>query len=453
MTYPADHPPIAGQQLQQPQRQSVEAGGGKRGAAPASSRSLHGLDWLNLFLGDVQTGVGPFLAIYLATRGWNPQQVGIALTVGGIAGILAQTPAGALVDQLRTKRLLIAVGFCCLCTGALALALWSAVRVVVAAQVLIAAASSLFPPAIASISLGLVGHALLGRRQGRNQSWNSAGNVIAALSMGAIGYLISLRWIFFVCIGYAVPALLSLLLIRPKEIDYELARGARDGVDHGRAGVRELLSNRALLIFLGCAVLFHFANAAMLPLLGEMLSEGKGRSSPLFMSACVITTQVVITFIASPLGRLAESWGRKPLLLIGFAVLPIRGVLYTLTHDPVLLVAIQVLDGIGAAVFGVLSVLVIADLTRGTGRFNVTQGAIATAVGIGASLSQTFAGTLVHDYGYHAGFLFLAAVAAVAFAALWMFMPETRSREDGIDQPRGVPFKPVHASAQLPAAG
>jgi predicted MFS family arabinose efflux permease len=394
---------------------------------------------VNFFLGDVQTSVGPFLAIYLATRSWNPEQVGIALTVGGIVGIMAQTPAGALVDHLRTKRLLIAAGLACLCTGALALAFWPSVRVVVAAQVLIAGASSLFGPAIASISLGLVGHTLLARRQGRNQSWNSAGNVTAALSMGAIGYLVSPRWIFFVVIGYAVPALLSLLLIRPVEIDYELARGARDGVDHGRAGLRELLGNRALLIFLSCAVLFHFANAAMLPLLGEMLSEGKGRSSPLFMSACVVTTQVVIMFVASPLGRLAESWGRKPLLLIGFGVLPIRGVLYTLTHNRYLLVAIQLLDGIGAAVFGVLSVLVIADLVRGTGRFNVTQGVIATAVGIGASLSQTIAGTLVDHYGYHVGFLFLAAIATVAFAALWMFMPETRSRDDRTGRDMAIP--------------
>lgn len=395
----------------------------------ASRRSLLGLDWLNFFLADVQTGLGPFLAIYLATCHWNPQQVGIALTFGGIVTILAQTPAGALVDRLRAKRALIAVGVLGLCVGALALALWPNGPAVYSAQALIGGASSIFIPAVAAMTLGLVGHRLLDSRQGRNQAWNSAGNVAAAVSMGLLGTLISPRWIFFLVIVFAFPTLLSLLLIRPQEIDYELARGARDGVDHSRAGWRELLKNRPLLIFLACSVLFHFANAAMLPLLGEMLSAGKPTHMPLFMAACVIVTQLVITIIASPLGHLAQRWGRKPLLVVGFTVLPIRGVLYTLTHNVYLLVGIQVLDGIGAGVFGVLCVLVIADVVRGTGRFNVTQGAIATAVGIGAAISQTVAGLIVQHYSYSTAFLFLSVIAVVAVAMLWRLMPETIDRE------------------------
>jgi MFS family permease len=186
-----------------------------------------------------------------------------------------------------------------------------------------------------------------------------------------------------------------------------------------------LLKDRPLVIFLACAVMFHFANAAMLPLLGEMLSKGHGRGSMLFMSACVITTQLIITLLASWSGRKAGSWGRKPLLLIGFGVLPLRAVLYTLTSSPIALVAIQILDGVGAGIFGVVSVLVIADLTQGTGRFNLTLGAITTAVGIGASLSQAIAGSIVHKLGYNAGFLFLGAIAAAAWAILYLFMPET----------------------------
>lgn len=174
---------------------------------------------------------------------------------------------------------------------------------------------------------------------------------------------------------------------------------------------------------------FHFANAAILPLLGEMLAKGHGRSSMMFMSSRVVTTQLVITLLASWAGRKAGSWGRKPLLLIAFGVLPVRAVLYTLTANTEALVAIQVLDGVGAGIFGVVSVLVIADLTRGSGRFNLTLGAIATAVGIGASLSQTIAGAIVHHFGYNAGFLFLATIAAAAFAILVVFMPETRDQQ------------------------
>jgi len=389
-------------------------------------QSLRGLDWLNFLLADVQTGVGPFLAIYLASYRWNEQRVGLALTIGGIAGIVSQTPAGGLVDQVNSKRFLIAAGVIALAIGALLIAYFPSFWPVVIAQTLIGVMSSVFMPAIAAISLGIVGHRLLSRRQGRNQTFNSAGNVTAAVLMGLIGYFISNRAVFFFVTALAAPTILSLFLIRPDQIDYERARGAKNGGDDGTpARIRDLLKDRPLMVFLYCAVLFHFANAAMLPLLGEMLAKGKGRSSMMFMSACVVTTQLTITLFAGWAGRTAGSWGRKPLLLIGFGVLPIRGVLYTLTKSSYLLVGIQVLDGVGAGMFGVVSVLVIADLTRGTGRFNLTLGAIATAVGIGAALSQTIAGAIVHHFGDRAGFLFLAVVAAAAFVILWLLMPET----------------------------
>lgn len=355
--------------------------------------------------------------------------MGAALSVGGIAGIIAQTPAGALVDRMHAKRALIAVGVAALATGALLIALLPRLWPVMIAQILIGAFSGLFIPAICAISLGIVGHRLFDRRQGRNQTFNSAGNVVAAVSMGLIGYFLSDRGIFFFVIAFTVPTLLALQRISRHEIDYDLARGAQAGSrGHGAARAGDLLKDRSLVIFLICAVMFHFANAAMLPLLGEMLAKGHGRASMMFMAACVITTQLVITLIASWSGAKAGTWGRKPLLLVAFAVLPVRAVLYTLTDDAALLVGIQILDGIGAGIFGVVSVLVIADLTEGTGRFNLALGAITTAVGIGASLSQVIAGGLVHHFGYPAGFLFLAAVACAAFGLLYLRMPETNRR-------------------------
>ena len=395
-----------------------------------STRTLRGLDWLNFFLADVQTGVGPFLAIYLAGYQWDEQRVGLALTVGGIAGILTQTPAGALVDSLQSKRALIAAAVGALAAAALSIAMVPSFWPVMTAQALIGGTSSIFIPAICAMSLGIVGRAAFDARQGRNQTFNSAGNVVAAVSMGLLGYLVSNRSIFFFVVALAIPTILILLLIRPAEIDYELARGAKDCEKGGKAESAWLLfRDRTLVLFLVCSVLFHFANAAMLPLLGEMLAKGRGRSSMLFMSACVVTTQLVITLLASWSGRRAGTWGRKPLLLIAFGVLPVRGLLYTLTAKTSLLVAIQILDGVGAGIFGVVSVLVIADLTHGTGRFNLTLGAISTAVGIGASLSQVIAGSIVHHFGYHAGFLFLTAIAMAAFGILYLFMPETRVRQ------------------------
>lgn len=391
-----------------------------------SRRALYGLDWLNFLLADVQTGVGPFLAIYLAARGWNEQGVGVALTIGGIAGILTQTPAGALVDRLHSKRALIAAGVFSLAVGALLIAFLPRLGIVMFAQALIGGTSSIFVPAICAISLGIVGHKLFDARQGRNQAFNSAGNVAAALSMGLLGYYISNRSIFFFVAATALPTLLVLMLIRPEEIDYARARGGKDTAENGQpVGMRILLHDRPLFIFLLCAVMFHFANAAMLPLLGERLSKGHGRTSMMFMSACVITPQFVIALIASWSGRKAGSWGRKPLLLLAFGVLPVRGVLYTLTGKTAALVSIQVLDGIGAGIFGVVSVLVVADLTDGSGRFNLVLGAITTAVGIGASLSQAIAGAIVHHSNFNVGFLFLSAIALSAFSILYFFMPET----------------------------
>ena len=398
-------------------------------AQRSPKHSLRALDWLNFFLADVQTGVGPFLAIYLAGYAWDEERIGLALSVGGIAGILAQTPAGALVDQVHQKRTVIAVAVGSLALGSLLIAFLPTFWSVMSAQALIGATSSVFIPAICAISLGIVGHRMFDARQGRNQSFNSAGNVVAAVSMGVLGYLVSNRSIFFFVVICTLPTLLSLSQIRADEIDYERARGAGKSDDGGQpVGAAALLKDRPLVIFLVCAVMFHFANAAMLPLLGEMLAKGHGRSSMMFMSACVVTTQFTITMIAPWSGRKAGSWGRKPLLLIAFGALPVRAVLYTLTSNTIALVAIQILDGIGAGIFGVVSVLVIADLTKGSGRFNVTLGAIATAVGIGAALSQTIAGAIVHHSSFNTGFVFLAAIAAAAFGVLYFFMPETREK-------------------------
>jgi len=384
----------------------------------------------------VQSGVGPFLAIYLAASGWNEQTIGAALTGGGIAGIIAQTPAGALADRVHSKRALVACGVIALGLAALIIAGFPSFWPVMTAQTLIGVSSSVFGPTVAAISLGVVGRELFDRRQGRNQTFNSAGNVIAAVSMGLIGYFISNRGIFIFVVAFTIPTLWALARIRARDIDFDVARGSDAGdSEAASSSISYLLRDRPLLIFLVCAVLFHFANAAMLPLLGEMLAKGHGRTSMMFMSACVVTTQVVVTLLASWSGIKARQWGRKPLLLIAFGVLPVRGVLYTLTSATPSLVAIQILDGIAAAIFGVVSVLVIADLTEGTGRFNLTLGAVTTAVGIGAALSQSIAGGIVHRFGYHAGFLFLALVAAAAFLLLCTAMPETRD----IKQARSAP--------------
>jgi MFS family permease len=393
-------------------------------------KSIHALEATNFFLADVQTGLGPFLAAYLAGAGWEPGRVGMTLTIGGIVTVVLQTPAGAVVDQIRSKRLVLVLASAVLALGAILLSTTAAPWAVYTSQVLVGGAGPFLGPTLAAVTMGMVGVTFFDRQFGKNQSFNSAGNVFCALLVAAVSHLFGNRAIFITAAVLTIPTVLAVWTIKSKDIDYDLARGGTKVVDGrkvpARASVmRTLLGDRILLIFLVCAFCFHFANAAMLPQLGEMLSHGAQATAAPFMSACIIVTQVVIMFCAPAIGRYANLHGRKPLLMLGFGVLPIRAGLYTLTHNTESLIAIQVLDGVANAIFGVVSILVVADRTRATGRFNLVQGNLATAVGLGAALSTTFGGKLIQQFSYRISFLSLGAIAALAFVLLWTAIPET----------------------------
>ena len=388
--------------------------------------SLRSVEWLNFFLADVQTGLGPFLAAYLASSGWNPGRVGYALTFGGLVTVAVQTPAGAVVDAVHRKRLLIAVSLAALVCGAFLLMGHSSTLAVFAAQFLIGGSAPFLGPSVAAITLGIVGAKAFDKQFGKNQAFNAAGNVFTALLIAYVSYKFGYRAIFVVAIVMAIPAVLSVFAIDDEQIDYAEARGAADGAKNVEAeGLSSLVKDRVLLYFLAAAFLFHLANAAMLPQLGEMLSQSNVKTAAQFMSACIIVTQLVITVSAAWVGKRAAIRGRKPLLLLGYGVLPVRGVLYTLTHAAPALIAIQILDGVANAIFGIVSILVIKDRTHGTGRFNLAAGALATMVGIGAALSATLGGILIQHSGYRASFLGLAGIALIAFLLLWFAVPET----------------------------
>jgi len=393
-----------------------------------SRASLRALDALNVFLADVRDGMGPFLGTFLRDRHhWNAGQVGIALAASQIGTILAQTPVGALIDRVRWKRLAVAVAAAIVAACCLLLYARPTLVVVVLAQAVIGAAASSFPPAVAALTLGLVGRGLMPRRTGRNEAFNHAGNVAAAALAGGAAYLFGYGALFFLVAAMAAASAVAVIFIREADIDHDLARGADANAekDHRPIGLAELFRDRRILTFAVSVVLFHLANAAMLPLVGQKSSDGLKEGAAVLMSACVIAAQVVMIPVALAASLLAERWGRKPVFLIGFAVLPVRGLLYCLSANPYYLVAVQLLDGIGAGIFGVVSVLVVADLTKGTGRFNLTQGAIATATGVGAGFSNLLAGFVVQAAGFDAGFLTLAAISGAATVYFAWAMPET----------------------------
>lgn len=389
-------------------------------------QSLRCLEWLNFFLADVQTGLGPFVAAYLASSGWTPGKVGYALTFGGLVTVAMQTPAGAVVDAARRKRLLVLISLSVLVAGAFLLMIRPTVLSVYAAQFLIGGAAPLLLPTVAAITLGIVGAKAFDKQFGKNQAFNSTGNVFTALVVAYVSYKVGYHAIFVVAALLAIPAAFSVIGIDAKQIDYARARGGRsDERDRQAQGLPALMKDRVLVWFLLVAFLFHLANAAMLPQLGEMLSQGNPKAAAPFMSACIIVTQLIIAVSAAWIGTRAGTKGRKPLLLLGFGVLPVRGALYTLTHAAGALIAIQALDGVANAIFGIVSILIIKDRTEGTGRFNLAAGALATMVGIGAALSTTVGGVLAERVNYQTSFLGLAAIATVAFGVLWLFVPET----------------------------
>jgi predicted MFS family arabinose efflux permease len=317
------------------------------------------------------------------------------------------------------------------------------------AQLLIGGAAAFLGPTVAAITLGIVGAQAFDIQFGKNQAFNSAGNFFMAVLVGYLSYRVGYRTIFVTSATMAIPALFSLLAIDPKQIDYAQARGSTHDGEHPQAeGIFDLAKDRVLLFFFLAVFLFHLANAAMLPQLGEMLSQNNRRAVGAFMSACVIVTQLVIAVSATWIGRKAGEKGRRRLLLFGFGVLPVRGVLYTLTHSTTLLIGIQILDGVANAIFVVVSVLVIVDRTQGTGRFNLASGALAATVGIGAALSNTIGGLLIQRFGFATSFLGLGGIALLAFLVLWFAVPETLPGYD-----RASSRLPVNQSRQYAEGG
>jgi len=407
-------------------------------AAPHPSRaSLRGLDWFFFFVANVQTGFGPFISVYLTSAAWTQVDIGIVLSIGSLVALLGQMPGGAIVDAVPSERLVAAIAVAIVGGSALIFAVWPIYVAVLGASVLHAAASCVLGPAMAAITLGLVGHGGMSERLGRNARFAAIGNGIAALAMGLVGHW-SNQAVFVVTAVLLVPALIALAFIRTSEIDPERAHGGQPEQPPQRplSSLWQPGRLRPLLIFSGSFMLFQLANSAMLPLMGSVLTMRSSHWASLLIGACIVVPQLLVALISPWVGRRAQLAGRRHLLLLGFAVLPIRGVLFAVIHNPEVLVIAQLLDGISGAVFGVLVPLVVADVTRRTGHFNLALGIAGTAIGLGATLSTTLAGYVSDHFGSQTAFVVLAVIAAAGLACIWALMPETRPQEQDEESPR-----------------
>lgn len=398
----------------------------------ASPQSLRALDWVNLFMADVKDGVGVYLSVFLLTvRNWQPDQIGYVIAVPGLVGIIIQPLAGALIDRTKYKRLLLMaasgiIGICCL-----VIILFEKFYPTFLSQAVVGVVQSVYAPCVAAISLGMVGHALLSKRIGRNESFNHVGNMAAAIIAGLLGRFISYEAIFYFSIFQCVALMIGVLFIKEQDIDHELARASEkteDAAATNTTGIKALFSNRNILFFTIAMGLFHLANAAMLPLAGQKMGIADKKNSSLYLSAAIIIAQGVMALVASYSGNAADN-GRKKIMLVAFFLLPIRAILFAFVDNPYILTGIQILDGIGAGIFGVVSILMVADLSKGTGRFNLLQGCVYSAIGLAASVSSIIGGLVVKGAGYTVGFISLAGLGILALLFFYFLVPETKEIE------------------------
>jgi len=402
----------------------AQAGNPCAGAATAASAE-RGLDWLNLFVANIQTGFGPFVAVYLTTQGWTQAAIGLALSLGTVASMASQVPAGAVVDAVRSKAAVALASVLAFSASALLLALRPVPLFVYAAEILHGFSSCTLGPAIAAMSLAIAGPAMLGLRLGRNARFASIGTGVGAALMGACGYLVSEQAVFFLTAALTLPAIWSLRPLRRIEAPAPPPREPGDCRSDARRIVR-LLTGRALVTFALCAMLFTLANAAMLPLVAGELTKRGGNDASLLIAACIVLPQGIVALLSPTIGQLAQKRGRRLVLLLGFSMLPLRGLLFAGLTAPLPLVAIQALDGVAATCIGVLVPLVTSDIAGRSGHFNLALGFVGLAIGVGATASTGLAGWAADRYGTEWAFLCLAAVGLAATLLVLLAMPETR---------------------------
>ena len=398
----------------------------------AGPRAERALDLLNILLSDVRYGLGAYLGVYLLTEhGWDAAEIGAALSIGGLVGLLSQTPIGLLVDATRAKRHLLAGAILVVTATCLVIPLAPRFWPVAAAAVVGALAGTAISPIIAALSLGIVGPERFTHRAGRNESLFHLGNAGVNLVILATAPFLGTPVLFWLMALTGLASVTATLAVPERAIDHAMARGLLHGAAGDRPSAwRMLLRSRPLLVFALTGALFHMANSSMLSLLAQKLALQNIGLGIALTAACAIAAQSVMVPAAATAGLRADRWGRRPLLLLAFAALALRGVLYTVWDNPAWLIGVQLLDGLGAGLIGALFPVVIADLTRGSGHFAGAQGAVGTVHGLGGIVSGALSGLVVVHAGYNAAFLALAAIAVLGGALFWLAMPETRPLED-----------------------
>jgi MFS family permease len=399
------------------------------------ARASRGLDWFNLFVANIQTGFGPFIAVYLSSQSWTQTSIGVALSIGTVSSMASQVPAGALVDLMPNKTRVAAFSVVVFTISALMFAIHPIPLFVYLAEILHGISSCTLGPAIAAMSLVIAGRFGMGLRLGRNARYAAIGNGVGAALMGACGQYVSERAVFFLTAALTLPALVTLLPLRRSAVAPEELRPPHLKAGESPVKYLSVLADRRLLIFSACALLFTFANAPMLMLISGTLTA-QGSNPSLLIAACIVLPQIIVALASPTVGRFAERYGRRIVLMIGFSMLPLRCAVFATTQNPTLLVAAQLFDGVAGACFGIMVPLVVSDVAGRSGHFNLSLGAVGFGIGIGATLSTPAAGWMADHFGNRLAFFALLAISSLAVLTAFV-MPETRPRRDADDDAGG----------------
>jgi MFS family permease len=408
--------------------------------ADNKATSMRALDALNFCNAGIQTGLGPFMSIfYTAVRHWDPGKIGILLGCQALVGVLIQAPVGNMVDNSHHKRLITAIAAVTVALGAAGIAIFPGYGLQIVMQLVIGLSVTVFPTATSAFALGMSEEKDIAGRVARNETSTHIGNSVFAVVAGVLGSLIALVGIFYAAAAFAVGMAISVMFIAKDQVNHDAARRGGEEDEQGKEkkpqGIRDLIQDKRILIFTAAVVLFNVSNAATLPLIGEILSKDQngsnqhGSHAAWQIAAAVFVAEAVMIGVAAYSGKKAENWGRKPLFLIAFAFLAARNGLNLASHQPFYLIGLQALDGVAGAIYGVLLTLVTSDLAKGTGRFNLLQGAIQSTMGLGAFVSNIGFGFVAKSLGFNVAFAGLGGFA-VAGGLLYQYcMPETRQQD------------------------
>jgi predicted MFS family arabinose efflux permease len=375
---------------------------------------------VNFFMADMQSGIGPFVGVFLLEKGWAAGMIGTALAIGNIAGMLITTPVGGFIDASRCKRAWVIVPGIAVVAGSSIILVWQNFWAVAASQIATAIAGAAIVPAVTGVTLGIVGQRGFNRQNGRNQAFNHAGNMVGAAASGLLGWQFGYLYVFLLAALFGAITIASVLMIRSDAIDDRRARGSKeDDPESQPSGMTVLLKHKPLLVLGLALAVFHLGNAAIVPLYGMSATSGGLANGPGLVATLIVIAQGVMV-VTSVIGtRVAEKRNYWLLLLISFLMLPLRGLLAFFFAGWWGVVPVEILDGIGIGLQGVAVPGMVARSLYGTGRVNLAQGAVITIQGAGAAISPALGGWIAQWVGFSPAFLVLGGLGLAA-AGVWI---------------------------------